>query len=216
MLNFGVGENPKKRVGEEFEQQLILHLLQEGAALVLDKGAGREESSRIERIVRRAVEQSSTSSPLNVLEVDETSLPDQGDAQNLVPSKLAEARSPESHPAKPHPANPQLAEPPDILIWNGRIGMLAALIAESDLYIGYDSAGQHIAAALGIPCIDVFAGYASGRTIDRWRPAGAAEVVVVDTGKDKMAGDIISEVIGHAHRIAAHGSRSKLPPSYTK
>ena len=67
----------------------------------------------------------------------------------------------------------------DLLVWNGRIGLLAALIGESDLYIGYDSAGQHIAAALGVPCIDVMAGFSSPRMIDRWRPTGPAETRVI-------------------------------------
>jgi hypothetical protein len=37
----------------------------------------------------------------------------------------------------------------DLAVWRGRIGLLAALIGQSDLYIGYDFAGQHIAAAMG-------------------------------------------------------------------
>jgi ADP-heptose:LPS heptosyltransferase len=32
--------------------------------------------------------------------------------------------------------------------WDGSIGAFAGLIADSDQYIGYDSAGQHIAAAM--------------------------------------------------------------------
>jgi ADP-heptose:LPS heptosyltransferase len=65
-------------------------------------------------------------------------------------------------------------------VWNGRIGLLASLIGHSDLYIGYDSAGQHIAAALGVACIDVMAGFSSPRMLDRWRPTGPAETRVID------------------------------------
>ena len=67
----------------------------------------------------------------------------------------------------------------DLFVWRGRIGLLAALIGRSDLYIGYDSAGQHIAAALGVPCIDVFAGFSSPRMLDRWRPTGVAASRVI-------------------------------------
>lgn len=71
----------------------------------------------------------------------------------------------------------------DLIIWRGRVGLLAALIEGSDLYIGYDSLGQHIAAALGTPCIDVMTGYACLRTVERWRPTGpkAAHVIPIDT-----------------------------------
>jgi hypothetical protein len=89
----------------------------------------------------------------------------------------------------------------EILVWNGRIGMLAGLIGESDLYIGYDSAGQHIAAALGVKCIDVFAGFSSPRMLERWRPTGKAEarIVAVDTlSSGGSANDVVSEVLRHA------------------
>ena len=37
-------------------------------------------------------------------------------------------------------------------------------------YVGYDSAGQHVAAASGTPLISIFAGYPSERMFQRWRP----------------------------------------------
>ena len=39
-----------------------------------------------------------------------------------------------------------------------RIGEIGAIIAQCDEYIGYDSAGQHIAAAVETPCLTIFAG----------------------------------------------------------
>jgi ADP-heptose:LPS heptosyltransferase len=145
-----VGDNQKKRVGDEFEQELVMHLLQEGAAVILDRGAGQEESARIDRIVSRAQTEDRAPGSLNV--------------------------------------------------WSGPIGLLAALISESDLYIGYDSAGQHIAAALAVPCIDIFAGYPSRRMIDRWRPTGPAEVTLVDAGSGRSRLDLLSEVAAHVKR----------------
>jgi ADP-heptose:LPS heptosyltransferase len=77
---------------------------------------------------------------------------------------------------------------------NCRVGLLAALISASDLYIGYDSAGQHIAAASGTPCIDIFAGYESPRIIDRWRPTGPGTPTVIDAGSGRPISEIIEEV----------------------
>lgn len=64
-----------------------------------------------------------------------------------------------------------------------RIGDLAALIAKSDEFIGYDSACQHIAASLGIPTVTIFAGSNNPRFIRRWSACGPAksEIIHVDT-----------------------------------
>jgi ADP-heptose:LPS heptosyltransferase len=56
--------------------------------------------------------------------------------------------------------------------WNGSFAGFARIIAASRLYIGYDSAGQHVAAACGVPLITVFAGVPSLRFFSRWRPNG--------------------------------------------
>jgi ADP-heptose:LPS heptosyltransferase len=66
-----------------------------------------------------------------------------------------------------------------MLTWQGGIGAWAGLIGASDEYIGYDSAGQHIAAALGVPTISVFSANATERFRQRWRPTGRAEVRVI-------------------------------------
>jgi ADP-heptose:LPS heptosyltransferase len=47
--------------------------------------------------------------------------------------------------------------------------------------VGYDSAGQHVAAAAGVPLISVFAGFPAPRMFERWRPAGeGCRVIRVD------------------------------------
>jgi ADP-heptose:LPS heptosyltransferase len=63
--------------------------------------------------------------------------------------------------------------------WQAGIGRFAALIAESDVYIGYDSAGQHIAAALGVPTIDIFTGFTSPRMPERWAPHGQGPIAML-------------------------------------
>jgi ADP-heptose:LPS heptosyltransferase len=66
-------------------------------------------------------------------------------------------------------------------IWEGSFAGFARIIAASQLYVGYDSAGQHVAAACGVPLISIFAGFASPRMFARWRPQGpGCHVIRVD------------------------------------
>jgi ADP-heptose:LPS heptosyltransferase len=66
-------------------------------------------------------------------------------------------------------------------IWDGSFAGFAAVIAGSRLYVGYDSAGQHVAAAAGVPLIGVFAGFPAPRMFERWRPVGErCQVIRVD------------------------------------
>ncbi|HWD98657.1 MAG TPA: glycosyltransferase family 9 protein, partial [Bryobacteraceae bacterium] len=52
----------------------------------------------------------------------------------------------------------------------GSFAEFASVIQQSDFYAGYDSAGQHAAAAAGTPLITVFAGAPSERFRNRWSP----------------------------------------------
>jgi ADP-heptose:LPS heptosyltransferase len=69
--------------------------------------------------------------------------------------------------------------PCEMMTWRGGIGAWARIIAASDEYIGYDSAGQHIAAALGIPTIGIFSANSTERFRQRWRPTGPGMVRVI-------------------------------------
>ena len=177
-INFGVGENQLKRVGDDFESSLVARLIQEGAAIVLDKGAGEDEIRRADAVIAEATRIEREGRPVRAVEINEQSL------ASAVSSEQIEA---------------------DVLVWNGRIGMLAGLIGESDLYIGYDSAGQHIAAALGVKCIDVFAGYSSPRMLERWRPTGRAETRIAAVDTLSGAGDaneVLEKVLHHVHEMS--------------
>jgi hypothetical protein len=55
---------------------------------------------------------------------------------------------------------------------DGAFAPFAAEVARSRLYIGYDSAGGHVASACGVPQISVFAGAVSERFFERWKPRG--------------------------------------------
>ncbi|HLJ14948.1 MAG TPA: hypothetical protein VKV15_10665 [Bryobacteraceae bacterium] len=63
--------------------------------------------------------------------------------------------------------------------WQGAFAPFAAAIAASRLYIGYDSAGQHAAAAAGVPLVAIFAGFPTERMFERWRPDGAGAIRIV-------------------------------------
>ncbi|MEW6210633.1 MAG: hypothetical protein AB1631_19875 [Acidobacteriota bacterium] len=151
-INFGVGENESKRIGDAFEKSMVAELIRERVIVILDRGTGADELRRADAIIANALD---LNPDLRVVELDEANLKRSLDSNLLTGA--------------------------DMVVWRGRIGLLAALIGESDLYAGYDSAGQHIAAALSVPTIDVMAGYTSPRMIERWRPAGESRVIAIDT-----------------------------------
>ena len=68
--------------------------------------------------------------------------------------------------------------------WSGSFAGFAAIVARSRLYVGYDSAGQHVAGACGVPLVAVFAGFSCARMFARWRPAG--HVIRVDDPDQEM------------------------------
>lgn len=73
----------------------------------------------------------------------------------------------------------QTAVQADVVSWKGGIGSFAALIKVSDQYVGYDSAGQHIAAALGVTSTSIFVHIPSSIFAYRWHPLGSAPTRVI-------------------------------------
>jgi ADP-heptose:LPS heptosyltransferase len=75
----------------------------------------------------------------------------------------------------------RLGSAPLLSIHDGAYASFASHICQSSLYVGYDSAGQHVAAAANIPAVSVFTGYACARTLARWSPdSPRSRVVTVD------------------------------------
>jgi len=156
-LNFGVGGNPRKKVGLRLERELLLNLLQEpGTVVVLDKGFGDEELQ-------------SSNSLLAAIKAGGYAVHDAVFGAGL-DSALNRG----------------------VVGLQTRIGEIAAIIASSDEYIGYDSACQHIAAALKTPCLTIFAGSNNMRFIRRWSAFGSntSKIVHVDTLRDPSAVDV--------------------------
>jgi ADP-heptose:LPS heptosyltransferase len=83
--------------------------------------------------------------------------------------------------------------------WEGSFAGFAAIVAGSRLYVGYDSAGQHVAAACGVPLISIFAGFPAPRMFHRWRPQGErCEVIRVDRPE-------VAEVLERARAATRRG-----------
>jgi hypothetical protein len=112
-VSLGVGENPAKGLGPEFEAALMRMLAATGECVLVDKGGSAEERQRVESVLQ-----------------------------------------------------------PGISTHDGPFAPFAAQIARSKLYIGYDSAGGHVASACGVPLISIAAGFVSDRMRARWRPNG--------------------------------------------
>ncbi|MFN0083917.1 MAG: glycosyltransferase family 9 protein [Blastocatellia bacterium] len=74
----------------------------------------------------------------------------------------------------------------DVLTWDGGIGEFAGLIAAGDRYIGYDSAGQHLAAALRVPTLTLFVNASSATFAERWRPYGSGRISVAGFRPDNL------------------------------
>ncbi len=112
-VSLGVGENPNKRLGNDFERELFRML--EGRSVLVDKGGNAEERERVERVVL-----------------------------------------------------------PGMRTHEGAFAPFAAEIARSKMFVGYDSAAGHVAAACGVPLISIFAGAVSERMFQRWRATDTA------------------------------------------
>lgn len=70
-------------------------------------------------------------------------------------------------------------KPTDLTTWRGSMQGFGSVIGASHVYIGYDSAAAHVAAAQGVPVISVFVGAPSERFRHRWTPWGPGPVRVI-------------------------------------
>ena len=103
---------------------------------------------------------------------------------------------------------------PLLLVHDGSYASFASHISQSKLYVGYDSAGQHVAAAAHIPLVSVFTGYACERMLSRWRPTGRTSHVV-EVGEDDRSSalDRALHAIGEAAEEAWATSRGRMSTS---
>lgn len=91
----------------------------------------------------------------------------------------------------------------EVVTWDGSIGSFAVLIAASDQYIGYDSAGQHIAAALGVPTLTFFVNANSERFAHRWQPYGQGTIKLLLVTTSEVAEGLCAEQLAYLHDLLA-------------
>ncbi|MCP4269763.1 MAG: glycosyltransferase family 9 protein [Candidatus Brocadiaceae bacterium] len=142
-VNFGVGGNDDKRISDEFEFEVVLHLIENGATVILDEGFGEDEIERADSIINQLKKRGKTI----IKVIDDLSI--------TTHSK------------------------PDLIAFKGGIGQFAALISQSHLYLGYDSMGQHVAAALEIPELVIFNGYPTEKFSRKWHPYGKGKIDII-------------------------------------
>ena len=73
-----------------------------------------------------------------------------------------------------------------IALHEGSFASFAAFIAGAQLYVGYDSAGQHVAAALDVHLVSVFGGFSCERMLQRWSPDGKGAKRVIAVRKQSI------------------------------
>jgi hypothetical protein len=88
-----------------------------------------------------------------------------------------------------------------IVMWDGSFAGFAAHIQRSKLYVGYDSAGGHVAAACAVPMIGIFAGAVSERMFQRWRPTGEGKIEIIRPEKIE-AGELFSNFEASLRQIS--------------
>ena len=93
------------------------------------------------------------------------------------------------------------APPQRVHTCRGSFAAFASAIVRSDLYVGYDSAGQHIAAAAAVPLLSIFAGYPSPRFFSRWRPWGKGNIEVVRVEPDEAPLDVLARTVESLDRF---------------
>ena len=147
-VSLGVGDNPAKMLGPDFEGSLLRSLGELFQMVWVDTGAGADEAERVQAAVA---------------------------ASGL----KTRCRT-----------------------WTGSFAGFSSLIARSNFYLGYDSAGQHAAAAFGIPLVSVFAGFVSDRMLERWRPSGSGSIEVVKISSEVANEDVLKNTIRAMNRMS--------------
>lgn len=100
----------------------------------------------------------------------------------------------------------RLGSPGMLHLHGGSYASFATQIMQSRLYVGYDSAGQHVANAAGIPLVSIFKGYASERMLSRWRPCNSnARVITIDETNCESALERAIEAIDLTRAAEAAG-----------
>lgn len=115
-VSLGTGGNANKGLSAAFERILIQKLAASDLPVVVDLGAGGEETDRVQEAVRGLA---------------------------------------------------------NVHTHKGTFAEFAGVIAQASRYVGYDSAGTHVASAAGVPLTVFFKGHVNERMFERWKPSAA-------------------------------------------
>jgi ADP-heptose:LPS heptosyltransferase len=98
-------------------------------------------------------------------------------------------------PTQGRPGGPAAGRGPAPQIYQGSFAGFASIVSRARLYVGYDSAGQHVAAACGVPLVSVFAGYPCERFCARWRPTGKGTMSVLSRVPGESAEAVLARLL---------------------
>ena len=87
--------------------------------------------------------------------------------------------------------------PANLSTWKGSLPGFGRWVAEADVFIGYDSAAAHLAAALAVPVIEVFAGAPSALMRKRWTPSGKGPTWVIPADGPSDAPAVLARITRH-------------------
>lgn len=97
--------------------------------------------------------------------------------------------------------------------WKGSLPGFGRWVAQADVFIGYDSAAAHLAAALSVPVIEVFAGAPSALMRKRWTPSGESPTWMIPADGPSDAPAVLALISRHlddARELAdPKGSRTR-------
>ncbi len=144
------GGNPAKALPRAAEVACLRALRARGWRIILDRGFGTAETQASDALLAEA--------GMRAIDLD-----DSGSGLGTPPEALAADSL-------------ALA---DLVRFHGSIAGWAAAVACSGLALSYDSVGHHLAAALGVPVVVAFTGYAHDAFPIAWQPRGRGPVTVV-------------------------------------
>ena len=164
-INFGVGNDSRKKISGFFEEKLLLKLAHEPQTMViLDCGRGHKETQRVQYLLKQARQQGINTATLNEEQIPQADI------------KFNNG----------------------LLIFDGSLDALGKMISAADCFIGYDSCGQHLAAATGSAAVIIFAGAPSERFFEHWSPISTRiKTIIVDSRKSSTADggkELIAEI----------------------
>lgn len=144
------GGNPAKALPRAAEVAVLRALRARGWRVLLDRGFGADELANSDALLAAL--------GWSAVDVDDSGRGLGAPVAGLAPGALAEA---------------------EVIRFHGSIAGWAAGVAACRCALSYDSVGHHLAAALGVPVVVMFTGFADPAFPTAWQPRGAAEVRMV-------------------------------------